>query len=257
MQENNPDFKSDRWEKMIRVFVNGAQGKMGQVAVKAISEDAALQLCGTGTRGDDLVDRIQFSGAQVVVDFTTASSVFENVQKIIGLNKYPVIGTSGLLPEQIQFLQSACHAKKIGGIIVPNFSIGAVLMMRYAQAIASYYAAVEIIEMHHDKKQDAPSGTALRTAEMIAEGGGSYSIAEVAREVIAGSRGARVCGIPIHAIRLPGLLAHQQVIFGGPGETLTLRHDTVDRGCFMPGLLLACKKVMALETLQIGLECIL
>lgn len=241
---------------MVRVFVNGAKGKMGQEVVKVISETAELELVGTSDKGDDLTTLIESSRAQVVVDFTTASSVFENAQKIIKANACPVIGTSGLLPDQIHILQEEAVQRKLGGIIAPNFSIGAVLMMQYAKAMARHYSAVEIIEMHHDKKQDAPSGTALRTAEMISEVQ-TFKNTHTDREVVLGSRGAMVNGIPIHAIRLPGLLAHQQVIFGGEGETLTLKHDTLDRKCFIPGVLLACKKVVSLNSLVVGLEHVL
>lgn len=243
-------------ENMVRILVNGANGKMGQEVVKAISEADDLKLVGTSDKEDNLTALIQSSKAQVVVDFTNASSVFENAQKIIKTNVCPVVGTSGLLPDQINILQEQAKQKMLGGIIVPNFSMGAILMMQYAKAIAPYYSAVEIIEMHHDQKQDAPSGTALKTAEMISTSR-TFNTKETEREVVPGSRGARVHGIPIHAVRLPGLLAHQQVLFGGGGETFTLKHNILDRKAFIPGILLACKKVVGLNKLVVGLEHVL
>ncbi|HSW69709.1 MAG TPA: 4-hydroxy-tetrahydrodipicolinate reductase [Gammaproteobacteria bacterium] len=241
----------------IRVIVNGAGGKMGQLCVKAVENDADLVLAGQTGRSDDLALQIKNHEADVVVDLTRAESVLNNLQTIIEAGARPVIGTSGLLKDQVEMMQKKCLQLKRGGIIAPNFALGAVLMMKYAREMAKYFSAVEIIEMHHDKKLDSPSGTAVRTAEMLAETLNGRTAKQAAKETISGARGALYQDINIHAIRLPGLVAHQQVIFGSLGETLTIRHDTIDRLCFMPGIMLACKKVMELNHLVYGLENIL
>ncbi len=240
----------------IRVLINGANGRMGLASVAAINTDPELTLVGQLGRQDDLAMAIKKTNAQVVVDFTNAEAVLKNTQIIVDAGIHPVIGTSGLLSAQIKAFQQQCAELKLGGIIAPNFSLGAVLMMKHAQAIAKYFPHVEIIEMHHDGKLDSPSGTALRTAEMLAETRDQLT-PKLLRETIPGARGATHYGIPIHALRLPGLVAHEQIIFGGTGETLTIRHDSIDRISFMPGVCLACKKVMELDTLVYGLEHIL
>lgn len=239
----------------IRVLVNGANGKMGQFVVKAISSASDLSLVGQTGRSHDLIQEIKKNKAQVVVDFTQAESTYKNTQMILEAGAYPVIGTSGLLKEQVKELQQQCKQLKLGGIIAPNFSLGAVLMMKYAQAAAKYFPQVEIIEMHHDGKLDSPSGTAVRTAEMIAASRSEIPQSPAnAKELIPGARGGRYQDIAIHSVRLPGLVAHQQIIFGSLGETLTFKHDSIDRQCFMPGVLLACRKVMQLDRLVYGLE---
>ena len=241
----------------IRVLISGANGRMGVAAVKAISQDPELILVGTTTRGDDLTAAIKKNNAQVVVEFTNAEAVYDNTAEIIAAGAHPIIGTTGLTLEQIKQFQAQCAKAKLGGLIAPNFSLGAVLLIKYSREIAKYFSHVEIIEMHHDGKLDSPSGTALHTAEMIAEGLASHNPPKKLRETIPGSRGASHHQIPIHAIRLPGLVAHEQVIFGGVGETLTLKHDSIDRVSFMPGVCLACKKVLKLDKLVYGLENIL
>ena len=164
-----------------------------------------------------------------------------------------MIGTTGFSSTQIQTLTALCAEKKLGAIIAPNFSIGAILMMQLAKTAAHYFPQVEIIEMHHAGKLDSPSGTAIKTAELIAEANNVAAI-PTTKAVLPGARGAVHQQIPIHAIRLPGLVAHEQVIFGGTGETLTIKHDSTDRQCFMPGVILACQKVMTLNRLIYGLE---
>jgi 4-hydroxy-tetrahydrodipicolinate reductase len=243
----------------IRVLVNGAAGKMGQLAVKTISSDPEFILVGETGRSDDLGAQIQKSAADVVLDLTNAHVALANLETIINAGARPVIGTSGLLKEQVLRMQSRCKELKLGGIIASNFSLGAVLMMKHAQEMARYFPHVEIIEMHHDGKLDSPSGTAVRTAEMLSS---ERSLSNDAHkkhttETLKGARGAVYEDIHIHSIRLPGLVAHQQIIFGGLGETLTIRHDSIDRQCFMPGVTLACKKVMGLDSLVYGLECVL
>jgi 4-hydroxy-tetrahydrodipicolinate reductase len=241
----------------IRVLVNGANGRMGQATVKAIANDPELELVATTSRNDDLAAAIKTHKAQVVVDFTNADAVLESTRIIIASGAHPVVGTSGLLMEQVKEFQAACKKAKLGGIIAPNFSLGAVLLMKHAQEMAKYFEHVEIIEMHHDGKLDSPSGTALRTAEMLAVNFKAASTTKKTKETIPGARGATHHQIPIHSIRLPGLVAHEQVIFGGTGETLTLRHDSIDRVSFMPGVCLACKKVVGLDEMVYGLEHVL
>lgn len=238
----------------IKVIINGANGRMGQEAVKAINADARFELVAQTGRTDNLAAEIKKLQATIVIDLTTAESVFENTKTIITAGAHPVVGTSGLQPEEFMTLKQLSAQKNLGGIIVPNFSIGAVLMMRYARDAAKYLPNVEIIEMHHDGKLDAPSGTAIKTAELIQEARQSSPETLDVRETITGSRGAVKHGIHIHAVRLPGLVAHQQVLFGGNAETLTIRHDSMHRSCFMPGLLLACEKVSSLNELVYGLE---
>ena len=236
-----------------RVLVNGASGKMGQVAIEAVNLDGGLELAGTGHRGDDLLSLIENTNPDVVLDFTTATAVFENTATIIKAGVHPVIGTSGLLETQVEQLTVLCEQQRLGGVIVPNFSISAVLMMKFAKDAARYFDKVEIIERHHDEKKDSPSGTAIRTAEMMAEDISSRDDIEE-EATIPGVRGARYQGISIHSIRLPGLVAHQEVLFGGPGQLLTIRSDLINRDAFSPGICLACKEVVNLNGLKCGLE---
>lgn len=242
----------------INVLINGAFGRMGQMTTDAISKHPGLTLVGQTGRDFDLHQAIKDAKADVVIDFTEASVIYKNAQIIIDAGARPVIGTSGLKSDEVKKLQARCAELKRGGIIAPNFSLGAVLMMKYAKAIANYFPHVEIIEMHHDGKQDSPSGTALRTAELLAESDPNLNHPEKPNlETIKGARGANHRNVPIHAIRLPGLLAHQTVIFGGTGESISIRHDSLDRQCFMPGVCLATEKVMHLDKLVYGLEEIL
>lgn len=231
---------------------------MGQITVKTISSNPKFELVGQTGREYDLKKAIKDSKAKVVIDFTYPDQVFANASTIIDLGVHPVIGTSGLTQDQVQTLKKRCAEKKLGGLIAPNFSIGAVLMLKYAKEIVKYLPNVEIIEMHHAEKVDSPSATAIRTAEMISEAAKEVNTSQkTTRETIPGARGATYRNIPIHAVRLPGLLAHEEIIFGSTGETLTLRHDSIDRECFMPGVCLACETVMTLDHLVYGLEEIL
>ena len=227
---------------------------MGKESVKAVSEDPDLDLVAQTDLGDKLPGIIDQTKAQVVVDFTTAAAAMKNADCIIESGARPVIGTSGLLPEQVAELQKLCKKQNLGGIIVPNFAIGAVQMMKYSQDAAKYFPHVEVIEMHHDRKVDAPSGTAIKTANLLAESRGSAPPTVDEKEILSGARGASTENIRIHSVRLPGLVAHQEVIFGGQSQTLTIRHDSIHRDSFMPGVCLACKKVMDLNELVYGLE---
>jgi 4-hydroxy-tetrahydrodipicolinate reductase len=231
---------------------------MGREVVKAIQQDSAFKLvgCVDNTLGkSSLIDEIKTSQAKIVVDFTTATAAFKNAKIIIESGAHPVIGTTGFLPDQIEELKNDCAKKKLGGVIAPNFSISAVLMMQFAAQAAKHFSHAEIIEMHHQAKEDSPSGTAMLTAELIAaKRNNNKTTPKTTRETIPGARGASHLDIPIHAVRLPGMVAHQMVMFGGHGETLTLRSDTINRECYMPGVLLACKKVVNLSHLVYGLE---
>lgn len=261
--------------EQIRVVVVGAKGRMGRETVKAIINDEALAFVGAVDRTLDGVPvsqvlgveagAVQFStdlektlletGADVMVDFTTPAVMKGNIDKAIALGVRPVVGTTGMTPEEIAAWDAACKERGVGGLIAPNFAIGAILMMRFAAEAAKFLPHVEIIEMHHDQKLDAPSGTAIKTLELIAKerekmGQGHPN----EHETIAGSRGGDYEGMRVHSVRLPGYVAHQQVIFGGLGQTLTIRHDSINRESFMPGVVLSCKEVMKYEGMVYGLE---
>jgi 4-hydroxy-tetrahydrodipicolinate reductase len=241
----------------VPVIVNGAQGKMGTLACETIKNHPDFTLVGSLTRQDDLGQAIRATAATIVIDLTRADSVYENSLTIIDCGAHPVIGTSGLIDEQIETLKKRCDAQKLGGLIVPNFSIAAVLMMRFAAEAARYLTEVEIIETHHQQKLDAPSGTAMKTAEMIAKTRVGKQNELSLREIVPGARGGSHHGVPIHSLRLPGFIANQQVIFGSQGETLTISHNSIDRASFMPGIILACRQVQKLDTLYYGLETLL
>lgn len=241
----------------LKIIVNGASGRMGKEAVVAIKNDPELELVASLGRHDNLSQAIQSTHADCVVDLTIPEAVYENCKIIIENNVHPIIGTTGLTPEQLASLQEISLSKKLGGLIAPNFSLGAVLMMQLASKVAHYLPDAEIIEMHHEKKLDAPSGTAIKTAELMANALTQSKTEIHCQESILGALGAKHHSVPIHSIRLPGLMAHQQIIFGGHSETLTIRHDSLNRQCFMPGIVMACKKVPSLESLVYGLENIL
>jgi 4-hydroxy-tetrahydrodipicolinate reductase len=237
-----------------RVIVNGAKGKMGILACDSIQAHPDFQLVASLGRKDSLEIAIADTHAQIVVDLTRADCVYENSLVIIKSGAHPVIGTSGLQDAQIQQLMRLCEEKQLGGIIAPNFSIGAVLMMRFAALAAQFLPEVEIIEAHHPQKLDAPSGTALKTAEMIANARRANKNELPLKELIPGARGAVHHQVNIHSLRLPGILAQQQVIFGNTGETLSIKHESIDRASFMPGIILACQRVQHLKGLHYGLE---
>ena len=243
--------------KKIQVVVNGAWGKMGQVAIAALTDSADFALVASLGHQDNLAASLQTHAVDVVVDLTRADCVFANSLAIIRSGSRPVIGTSGLSAAERAELETECAAHNLGGLIVPNFSIAAVLMMQCAARIAQHLPEVEIIEGHHPQKQDAPSATAIKTAHEIA-----LTRAELPSTLDASARrplarGELHHGIAIHSLRIAGMLAQQEVIFGQAGETLSLTHRTLDRVSFMPGLLLACRRVMQLDKLYYGLEHVL
>lgn len=240
---------------MINILVNGAFGKMGSLVSQTISDSSNLNLVGETGREYDLKKSILDSKADVVIDFTEPGAVFKNAETIIEAGARPIIGTSGLSLSQINELKKRCKELKRGGLIAPNFSIGALMMMKYAKEIVKYMPNAEIIEFHHDGKVDSPSGTSMRTAELLAEAEPKINQPmKPTKATVPNARGALYKQVPIHSIRLSGLLAHQEIIFGSKGETLTLRHDSLDRSCFMQGVMLACEKVMTLNELVYGLE---
>lgn len=243
---------------MINVIINGINGKMGRVIKESITAQPNLNLVAGTNRQDNLTEVVKTTGADVVIDFTTPQAVYTNIEAIINAGAHPVVGTTGLTLEEINILMKRCQVKKLGGIIAPNFFLGAVLMMKYAKDAARYFPDAEIIEMHHPFKVDVPSGTAIKTAQMMAEACFSATKRVVKEEASRNlARGLLKNNVLIHSIRLPGLFSHQSVIFGGNGETLTIRHDGIDRGSTMPGIFLACQKVMELDHLVYGLENIL
>jgi 4-hydroxy-tetrahydrodipicolinate reductase len=192
----------------------------------------------------------------VMVDFTHPSVVYANTRAAIAYGVHPVIGTTGLSPAQLDDLQTFSDKASIGGAVIPNFSVGMVLLQQAAAAAARFYDHAELTELHHNRKADAPSGTCIKTAELMEELGKQFNASEVdEHESLAGSRGGeRPSGLRLHSLRLPGLVAHQEVMFGSPGETYTLRHDTIDRAAYMPGVLLCIRKVRQLQALVYGLE---
>jgi 4-hydroxy-tetrahydrodipicolinate reductase len=241
---------------MTHVLVNGAKGNMGKAAVAAINADSALNLVSELDKDDNLADHLNHdSNIDVVVDLTHPSCVFDNVHTILSHGCHAVVGTTGLTEDQLRDLNDLGTTQKKAVIVCPNFAIGAILMMRFAQEAAKLMDRCEIIEYHHDKKADAPSGTAIKTAELIAESNNKINTPGLTEtELISGSRGGNKHNIPIHAVRIPGIVANQEVIFGTQGQSLTLRHDTISREAFMPGLLLAVKATANHTGLVYGLE---
>lgn len=237
-----------------RVIVNGAQGKMGRLACETLRNHPSFELVGELGRSDDLQEAIRDTKAHIVVELTCADCVYENSLTIVNAGVRPVIGTSGLLKEQIDTLQALCEEKNIGGIIAPSFSIGAILMMRFAAMAARFFPDVEIIETHHQQKLDAPSGTAMKTAVMIDAARQDKKQPWPLKAVLEGARGATYHDVNIHSLRLPGVVARQDVIFGHIGETLSISHNTIDRASFMPGVILACERVLHIDRLYYGLE---
>ena len=262
--------------KKIRVFVAGASGKMGQELIRSlIKEDDLLLVGASDTRhqgmdvgfaigvqrvGVDItgpldLETLRSSRADVLVDFTNPQSVLKNSKLAIMAGVVPVVGTTGLDEAEIGEIRTLVEKEGVGAFIAPNFSIGAILMMRFAREAAKYFPNVDIIEMHHDQKLDAPSGTALKTAEGILEVREPMVQGHPNEyEKLPGARGADIGGIHIHSVRLPGLIAHQEVLFGGLGQALTIRHDAFSRETYMPGIILSIRKAAKLTNLVIGLD---
>ena len=271
---------------LIPVVVAGALGRMGAEVIRAVqgAEDCTLVGAIDNTPGKEGCDvglelglgelevavTADFEGClcavsqsvrdaeagAVLVDFTHPSVVYDHTRASIAYGVHPVIGTTGLSPQQMDDLTQFSAKASIGGAVIPNFSVGMVLLQQAAAAAARFYDHAELTELHHNRKADAPSGTCIKTAELMEELGKSFNPAEVdEHESLEGSRGGRRnSGLRLHSLRLPGLVAHQEVMFGAPGETYTLRHDTIDRSAYMPGVLLTVRRVRTLESLVYGLE---
>lgn len=250
----------------IKVIVAGFKGKMGSTAVDMVKSDSDLELVAVldpfaqetevdGVPVFTAKENLVGFGADVWVDFTMPKVAYENARFALENGYAPVIGTTGFTEEQITELISLSIEKKLGGLIAPNFAIGAILLMEFAAKASQYFPDLEIIELHHDKKKDAPSGTAIKTAELIREiRSAKVQGAADEEELLEGARGAEFDGFRIHSVRLPGLVAHQEVIFGGTGEGLTLRHDSYSRESFMSGVNLGIKEVVKRDQLVYGLE---
>ena len=269
-------------EAKIPVVVNGAGGKMGREVIKAVAGADDMFLVGAVDKNpallgqdvgevagcgeleipilNDLESTLVLATGEkiqgVMVDFTHPRCVYENVRSAIAYGVRPVVGTTGLSDEQLKELGDFAEKASTGVLVIPNFSIGMVLLQQAAIQASKYFDHVEIIELHHNQKADAPSGTAIKTAQMLGELGKTYNPQKVEeKEHLKGARGSIADeNIRIHSIRLPGLIAHQEVIFGSPGEIYTMRHDTSDRSCYMPGVLLCIRKITELKSLVYGLE---
>ena len=241
----------------MKVGVLGARGKVGSEVCRAVEAADDMELV-AAIDADDPIDELVSSGAQAVVDFTHPDVVMDNLEFCVDHGIHAVVGTTGFDDARLDQLRSwLADAPDTGVLIAPNFSIGAILMMRFAAEAAPFYESVEIVELHHPDKADAPSGTARRTASLIAEArrkAGSGPIPDATSTSLEGARGADVDGIRVHGLRLRGLVAHQEVILGGPGETLTIRHDSMDRISFMPGVLLGLRSIGSAPGLTVGLE---
>jgi 4-hydroxy-tetrahydrodipicolinate reductase len=241
----------------VTVGVLGARGRMGTEVVKAVNAADDLELVAMVDAGEWLFN-VADAGAQVVVDFTRPDVVMDNIRFCIDQNIHCVVGTTGFDEERLRTVAEWLEPKPdVGVVIAPNFGIGAILLMRFAEEAARFFPSVEIVELHHPNKVDAPSGTAARTARLVAaarRAAGLPPAPDATTDALPGARGADVDGVPVHAVRLTGLVAHQEVLLGAAGETLTLRHDSFDRASFMPGVLLAVREIARHPGLTVGIE---
>jgi len=241
----------------MKVAVLGAKGRMGTETVAAIESSGDLTLSSALDLGDSLEQLVK-TGTEVIVDFTHPESVMKNLEFAISNGIHVVVGTTGFDDKKLAVLKELLEKNpKVGTLIAPNFGLGAVLMMQFSQTAAKYFESVEIIELHHANKVDAPSGTAIRTAEMITDArkqSKKSAMPDASKTIIPGARGAKVGDVPIHSVRSHGYVAHQEVIFGDAGETLSIRHDSINRAGFMPGVLIGIRNVAKHPGLTVGLE---
>jgi 4-hydroxy-tetrahydrodipicolinate reductase len=241
----------------MKVAVLGAKGRMGAETVAAIESASDLTLSSALDLGDSL-DQLIKTGTEVVIDFTHPDSVMKNLEFAINNGIHVVVGTTGFDDKKLSELKNLLSKNsKVGALIAPNFGLGAVLMMQFSQKAAQYFESVEIIELHHANKVDAPSGTAIRTAELITDArkqSKKGAMPDASKTIIPGARGAKVGDVPIHSVRSHGYVAHQEVIFGDAGETLSIRHDSINRTGFMPGVLIGVRNVAKHPGLTVGLE---
>lgn len=243
-------------DEPVRVGVLGAQGRMGSEVCRAVDAADDLELVAMIDEGDGLFSASD-AGAEVVVDFTTPDAVMDNLHWCIDQGINVVVGTSGFTEHRLERVRTwLSHKPQVGVVIAPNFGVGAVLMMEFAARAARFFESVEIIELHHPRKLDAPSGTSLSTASVVAAARREAGMADppdATKDELDGARGALVDGVRVHSVRATGLVAHQEVLFGTAGETLTIRHDSLDRASFMPGVLLAIRSVVNRPGLTVGL----
>lgn len=241
----------------LRVAVLGAKGRIGSEAVRAVEAAEDMELVAALGRGDELETMVE-AGAEVAVELTDPDSVMGNLDFCVRHGIHGVVGTTGWTDDRLALLRGWLEAAPGTGVLIaPNFSIGAVLTMRFARQAARFFESVEVIELHHPNKADAPSGTAARTAQLIAEAreeAGCAPQPDATSTALEGARGADVDGVRVHSVRLRGLLAHQEVLLGGEGETLTIRHDSTHHSSFMPGVLLGVRRVVSAPGLTLGLE---
>ncbi|MEQ4303107.1 4-hydroxy-tetrahydrodipicolinate reductase [Plantactinospora sp. B6F1] len=244
----------------LRVGVLGGRGRMGVQVCRAVDAAGDLELVATVDE-DDRLSTLSDAGAQVVVDFTNPRVVMDNLRWCVEQGIHAVVGTSGFTGQRLDQVRGWLSDRPgVGVVIAPNFGIGAVLMMQFAARAARYFESVEIVEQHHPKKLDAPSGTATHTARLVAQAraeAGLGAVPDATTDEVPGARGADVDGVRVHAVRAVGLVAHQEVLFGTAGETLTIRHDSYDRASFMPGVLLAVRAVPHRPGLTVGIDALL
>lgn len=242
----------------MRVGVLGAKGKVGATMCAAVQSAADLTLSAEVDAGDAM-SLFTDTSTDAVIDFTHPDVVMDNLEFLIGNGIHAVVGTTGFTADRLDRVRDWLAASPATGVLIaPNFAIGAVLSMHFAQKAAPYFESVEVIELHHPQKADAPSGTATRTAQLIAEARkGLPPNPDATSTGLPGARGADVDGVPVHSVRVTGLVAHQEVLFGTMGETLTIRHDSIDRTSFVPGVLLAVRHIAARPGLTIGIEALL
>jgi 4-hydroxy-tetrahydrodipicolinate reductase len=238
-------------EQVTRVAVLGGKGRMGSEVVRAVEAAEDLELGPVF----DLGDALDLQGVDVAVDFTHPDAVMANVEACIKAGVHVVVGTTGFDEQRLDQVRGWLEGTEVGAIVAPNFGVAAVLMMRFAAQAAPFFDSVEVVELHHPRKADAPSGTATRTAQLIAAARkGKAPMPDATSTSLQGARGAVVDGVHVHAVRLAGLVAHQEVLLGGEGETLSIRHDSYDRASFMPGVLLAVRNVASRPGLTVGLD---
>lgn len=244
----------------VAVGVLGAAGRMGSEVCRAVEAADDLELVAQLDVGDR-IDGLVEAGAQVAVDFTHPDAVMDNLEFCVRNGVHAVVGTTGFDEHRLDTVRRwLAGSPAVGVLVAPNFGIGAVLMMRFAEQAARFFESVEIVELHHPRKADAPSGTARRTAELVAGArrqAGCHPAPDATTSALDGARGASVDGVPVHAVRLAGLVAHQEVLLGGHGEALTIRHDSFDRTSFMPGVLLGVREVAHRPGLTVGLDALL
>ncbi|NIL59295.1 4-hydroxy-tetrahydrodipicolinate reductase [Salinispora arenicola] len=252
--------EQDKRDEPLRVGVLGARGRMGVEVCKAVDAAADMELVAMVDQGDWLFNASD-AGAEVVVDFTTPDVVMDNLHWCIDQGISAVVGTTGFTQARLERMRGWLARKPgVGVVVAPNFGIGAVLMMQFAARAASHFESVEIIEQHHPRKLDAPSGTATLTARLVAAARAEAGLGpapDATRDEVAGARGSDIDGVRVHSVRATGLVAHQEVLFGTTGETLTIRHDSYDRASFMPGVLLAVRQVLNRPGLTVGLDTLL